>query len=147
MEHVKLFLISFNIFLIVTSVYFIFKYINTQMFVFVMIIMIILLSYQLGSFLAKDKYLDYCNKKVEQIYLAAEARGKVLNDIHKFVRNELVYEYKGNDYLILDTVDMKNPETREWQKAVVYINLKNPEITYVREQDEFLKRFKPIHKK
>lgn len=67
--------------------------------------------------------------------------------------NELLeyedYEYKGNKYRVSGLVKMKHPGTRQWVVAVQYQalewNMGGP--TYVREYQEFIKKFTGIKKK
>jgi hypothetical protein len=54
---------------------------------------------------------------------------------------EEVFTYKGKVYIIESYVEMKNPHTREWQKAVLYTQRENGK-SYVREFLEFFKLFK-----
>ena len=53
-------------------------------------------------------------------------------------------QYKGNIYVILDTVNMKNPVSREWVNSILYYDIKNPEKKFVRTSFEFLRRFEEI---
>lgn len=54
------------------------------------------------------------------------------------------YIYKGKEYLVEREVKSKNPVTREWDDAVLYKAKGVKELSFVREESEFLKRFKPI---
>lgn len=57
----------------------------------------------------------------------------------------VVFEYKGNKYVVCEQVKMKNPETREWLPSVMYrrLDIENGD-KYVREDTEFQLRFKLI---
>jgi hypothetical protein len=54
-----------------------------------------------------------------------------------------VYEYKGNQYTLKGIAEMKNPETRKWQRCHIYKSVDSG-IEYVRESEEFLKLFKEV---
>ena len=56
----------------------------------------------------------------------------------------MTYTYKGKHYQILSFGEMKNPQTRDWEKCVVYIQLENRN-TYVRNKEEFFNKFKEYH--
>ena len=53
----------------------------------------------------------------------------------------MIYTYKGKHYQVLSFGEMKNPQTRDWEKCVVYIQLENRN-TYVRNREEFFNKFK-----
>ena len=53
------------------------------------------------------------------------------------------YTYKDKLYYIESTCELKNPQTRNWEKAVVYISLENSN-RYVRSEEEFNERFKLV---
>jgi len=50
---------------------------------------------------------------------------------------------KGNRYLVQRILKMKNPQTRKWEKAVLYTDRKADNF-YVREIGEFKRKFKLI---
>lgn len=52
--------------------------------------------------------------------------------------------YKGELYKVNGEARFKNPETREWIKAISYSPLKDLSITYIREKEEFNKLFKIV---
>lgn len=55
----------------------------------------------------------------------------------------LPFNYKGNNYIAKDLVEMKIPDG-PWVDAVVYIPTDlTMNLTYVRELTDFLKKFKP----
>lgn len=51
------------------------------------------------------------------------------------------YKYKGKEYLVIDEVPFKHPETREWIPGFLYMQL-NTGLKFVRDKEEFLKLFK-----
>jgi hypothetical protein len=53
-----------------------------------------------------------------------------------------MYKYKGNEYEVFKQVKMKNPETREWDDAIIYMDRKGD--LYVRERNDFLNKFKEV---
>lgn len=64
----------------------------------------------------------------------------------------MIYEYKGNKYMVLDAenVKMKDPKTGHWIEAVVYCpdpgdeKLKSTERSYVRMKTDFEHKFKLV---
>lgn len=54
-----------------------------------------------------------------------------------------LYTYKENDYYIIGKSLMKNPQTREWQKAILYSTV-GTELVFCREKEEFDKLFKYV---
>lgn len=54
-----------------------------------------------------------------------------------------LYTYKENDYYIIGKSLMKNPKTREWQKAILYSKI-GVELVFCREKEEFDKLFKYV---
>lgn len=54
------------------------------------------------------------------------------------------FEYKGNKYGIQNIVEMKDPSTGKWLKAVHYMPWHNSTKRYVRELDDFIKKFKSV---
>lgn len=60
----------------------------------------------------------------------------------------LTYTYKNNNYLIIDSLKMKHPVTREWIDAILYtssVDHDEPTEMFVREKEEFFKLFKRIN--
>ena len=55
----------------------------------------------------------------------------------------LRYTYKDKLYYIESNCELKNPQTRNWEKAVVYISVGNFQ-RYVRSEDDFNERFKLV---
>lgn len=55
-----------------------------------------------------------------------------------------LYEYKGKQYFIVEILQLKHPETREWVRAVAYKSVDENSPKYVRVKDEFFKLFKNI---
>jgi len=54
------------------------------------------------------------------------------------------YVYKQKQYEILDKeLELKNPETREWHKAVLYRQIETG-LKFVREESEFFKLFREV---
>lgn len=53
------------------------------------------------------------------------------------------YKYKDDYYYLQEVVEMKNPVTREWEKAVIYISMISGK-KYCREEKEFNKLFKLV---
>lgn len=53
------------------------------------------------------------------------------------------FEYKNNFYYLEGKAEMKNEQTREWQKCVIYYSAKTG-ARYVREETEFFERFKKV---
>ena len=53
------------------------------------------------------------------------------------------YTYKNKLYYIESNCELKNPQTREWQKATVYISVENSN-RYVRLTEEFDRLFKLV---
>ena len=53
------------------------------------------------------------------------------------------YTYKEKLYYIESNCELKNPQTREWQKATVYISLETSN-RYVRLTEEFNRLFKLV---
>lgn len=53
-----------------------------------------------------------------------------------------IYTYKGERYIILGEVQMKDIIIRSWYKAIHYKQMGNLELTFVREEEEFFKLFK-----
>lgn len=51
-----------------------------------------------------------------------------------------VYNYKNKRYLVEEEVQMKNPETRKWEPAYIYIQLETG-LKFCREKEEFLRLF------
>ena len=50
-----------------------------------------------------------------------------------------IHKQTSNRYFVLtDTAELKNPETRDWERAVIYTDNVN---TYCREQRDFDERF------
>lgn len=56
-----------------------------------------------------------------------------------------MYTYKGQKYEIFKEGRMKNPTSRIWEDAIIYISDKDGTL-YVREKTEFYNLFKPIEK-
>ena len=54
-----------------------------------------------------------------------------------------LYTYKEKDYYTTGKALMKNPETREWQKAVLYSQV-GLDLVFCREKKEFEKLFKYV---
>ena len=58
------------------------------------------------------------------------------------------YTYKGNIYFLRSEGKMKNPETREWEDAFIYSpvsDFKIMSVDYIREKNDFLKKFKKLY--
>jgi len=53
--------------------------------------------------------------------------------------NGEVYQYKDNSYVVQGRVDLKNPETREWQQAILYTSANGKKC--VREMEDFKNKF------
>lgn len=56
----------------------------------------------------------------------------------------MTYYYKGNPYKVIGECKFKDPNTRQWHDAVMYQradNAPNKDEIYVREKEEFYKRF------
>lgn len=51
------------------------------------------------------------------------------------------YTYKQKDYYIQEEVEMKNPVTRKWEKAIIYVQIESGK-KFCREEVEFYKLFK-----
>jgi hypothetical protein len=51
------------------------------------------------------------------------------------------YSYKEHEYYIQEKVQMKNPITREWEDALIYIQIGSNK-KFCREREEFYKLFK-----
>lgn len=51
------------------------------------------------------------------------------------------YTYKNKEYYIKEKVLLKNPHTREWQKAVIYCQI-GLDLVFCREKEEFERLFK-----
>jgi len=51
------------------------------------------------------------------------------------------YNYKQQDYYIQETIEMKDPSTRKWLKAYIYIQISSGK-KFCREIEEFEKLFK-----
>lgn len=51
------------------------------------------------------------------------------------------YSYKEHDYYVQEKVQMKNPTTRVWGKAVIYVQIGSG-MKFCIEADEFYKLFK-----
>ena len=61
------------------------------------------------------------------------------------MKNLYVFKETGNLYEVLDdNAEMKNPETREWIKCVIYKSLDSGK-TYVREETDFREKFKSCY--
>jgi hypothetical protein len=54
-----------------------------------------------------------------------------------------LYEYKGKRYHIKLFAQMKNPQTREWEDCICYVQ-EETDMTFVREKLEFLNLFKEV---
>lgn len=52
-----------------------------------------------------------------------------------------IYTYKEKDYYIQEKVKMKCPTTREWLKAVIYVQI-GSNLKFCREAEEFYRLFK-----
>lgn len=51
------------------------------------------------------------------------------------------YSYKEKDYYIQEKVEMKCPATREWLRAVIYVQI-GSNLKFCREAEEFYRLFK-----
>jgi len=51
------------------------------------------------------------------------------------------FSYKNKEYYIKEVVTMKNPCTREWQKAYIYCQI-GLDMVFCREKEEFERLFK-----
>lgn len=56
------------------------------------------------------------------------------------------YTYKGKTYTSIKEVQMKDPTTRDWHTAILYIGepVDGVTPTYVREKSDFLEKFKLV---
>ena len=54
-----------------------------------------------------------------------------------------LYKYKENEYYIVGKSLMKNPQTRKWQKAILYSRI-GVELVFCREKEEFDNLFKYV---
>jgi len=50
------------------------------------------------------------------------------------------YSYKGKDYYIQEKVELKNPETRKWQTAYIYVQVGSG-LKFCREIRDFKRLF------
>lgn len=61
-----------------------------------------------------------------------------------------IYKYKKGSYRALKFVQMKNPVTREWQRAIMYVPMGYAahliNVNYVRCAKEFLEKFVRVSK-
>jgi len=56
----------------------------------------------------------------------------------------MTYIYKQKQYEILDKeLELKNPETREWHKAVLYRQIETG-LWFCRDKNEFFKLFREV---
>ena len=60
---------------------------------------------------------------------------------------EHIYYYKGKEYRLVSEVKLKHPTTGEWIDAIQYLQRGNKEMSFVREKEDFIKKFEPYSKR
>lgn len=69
---------------------------------------------------------------------------QTVKEVSVIRETDMRYYYKGHPYKVLGECKFKDPNTRQWHVAVMYQradNAPNKDEIYVREKEEFYKRF------
>ena len=111
--------------------------------------MLVLFSYQLGHFIGKNGEMERCYHEKKALMDSELTYLKTFNKRTESLLKDLLYEYKGKKYVLLENVELKpttNGNNRGWVEGVVYAPIDGEFKIYVREKNEFFDRFKKIQK-
>lgn len=111
------------------------------------VFMLIFYSYILGNFLGKDKEIETCYREKKMLLESEMTCLKAFNKRTDSLLKDLLYEYKGKRYVLLENVEFKpttNGSNRDWVEGVAYAPIDDSFKTYVRDKEEFFDRFKKV---